>query len=199
MTRECSSLKLAQNSCSDGWREILCIYFTIIMFSVCSYLLWILKGKASGVMLLCLALIQKDQVMIQKMLVKVPLEQDGYSSPFFIVIVSVGQQLFLWCGSQRELPQLGFSRDSSRFAGCHLWNVNRIMSNALLMANVYRMIVVREFHLSTLIHIYLMTYSFWIHLLTGQPFSPRLEGKVRTAGFTVTWGNHVCSFLNYYY
>ena len=32
--------------------------------------------------------------------------------------------------------------------------------------------------------------------LTGQPFSPRLEGKVRTAGFTVTWGNHACSFLN---
>ena len=41
-------------------------------------------------MLFCFALIQKDQVMIQKTYVRVSLEQDGYSSPFFILIFSGG-------------------------------------------------------------------------------------------------------------
>ena len=38
------------------------------------------------------------------------------------------------------------------------------MSIVLLMANIYCVIIVREFHLFTLIHIYLLACSFWIHL-----------------------------------
>lgn len=44
-------------------------------------------------------------------------------------------------------------------------HVNSIMSIiVLLMANIYCVIIVREFHLFTLIHIYLLACSFWIHL-----------------------------------